>query len=227
VASLNATQIKHIQNLLSKRGDYKTSGFPIAIDGVMGAGGETERAVKAFQRSFNPWRDKADPKLVFGAGQSPLNPDGQPGDKTELALRLFRYFGDRLSLNFHFNEFACGDGHCGYCGGWMEVPRNVLRAGEIIRAELFVPRLHRGLRVVGGSRCRKRNDIVIKGASNTQHLHEHGGNALDIDPYFTVEEIMHVGAGVTGYEIRKGHGRLVFHVDCRPGDPNRPSVFNW
>lgn len=213
--SLTREYATHIQELLSNR-KYGV-GWPIAIDGVFGP--KSQAATLAFQRAFNPGPNTA--------GVNPdLAADGVPGPETEAALRLFRVSTAHLSPHFTYTEFACGHGQCAWCGGWCEVPRHVLAAAETLRAGLWLPNGHAGLTVVGGSRCATRNR-AIGGASNSQHLHVNLGNALDVEPYFTVPQVRDAGAGITAMEVRQATGERVWHTDCRPGDPGNPLVFGW
>lgn len=198
------TDVKQAQGLLLQMG------YPIgAADGVLGA--KTKAATLAFQRSF-----------AFGD----LAVDGDPGKNTVGALQHSVGSGRKFSDNFGYTEFACGHGACGYCHGWCEVPRAVIRSCETARAKLFAPH-GMGMEIVGGSRCWSRNAYVIKGASNSQHLHANLGNAADPQPYYTWEAYRDTHAGITGMEVRAGSGDACFHIDDRPGDPNHPQVFGW
>jgi hypothetical protein len=130
-------------------------------------------------------------------------------------------------LHFHYYEFACGNGHDPYCGGWLECPRQLLVTAETIRRELFIKHKGVGLSIEGPSRCDARNTKIIGGASNSQHLHRLGGNAFDLPDFFTWQQIRDVRAGVTAMEVRAGTGDLCYHVDIRPGSSTAPIVFGW
>jgi hypothetical protein len=199
-------------------------GYPIAVDGDFGP--KSKSMIWSFQRAFNPYRSKADPSKVFGAGVAHLRADGDPGDLTKAAMRLSADNGGRLSLHFTYPEFACGHKACTYCGGWLEVPNAVLTACELARERLFAPH-GMGFVVQGGSRCYSRNRYVIKGASNSQHLHSNLGNAVDPDSFYTWMAYRDAGTGFTGFEVRAGHDSACFHGDCRPGNPRQPQVFGW
>jgi hypothetical protein len=205
------TDYKSFQSLLHQ------IGYPIAVDGNWGP--RSKAALLSFQRAFNPGGG-------FANGQAPLSADAVPGPASKAALAASAANRGQLSASFHYYEFACGHGGCGACHGWMEVPRAVLRSAEIGRARLFVPH-GMGLEVVGGSRCRWRNDNIIKGAKNSQHLHEYGGNALDPHPLFTWQQWRDCDAGVTAMEVRAGSGDACFHIDDRPGSTTSPQVFGW
>lgn len=211
-----------VQDLLSKQ--HRGVGWPISVDGDWGP--NSERALKEFQRSFNPFRSQVDPTQVYGPGIAHLAVDGEPGPASIAALQYFRSQGNRLSLHFGFNEFACSKGNCRFCNGWLSVPHAVLTSAELLRERLFGPKVG-GLEVVGGSRCADHNRIDVKGASNSQHLHSNNGNACDVRPFFTWQQIRDSHSGVTAMETRAGTGALVYHIDCRPGDPNNPQIFGW
>jgi peptidoglycan hydrolase-like protein with peptidoglycan-binding domain len=212
------TSYKTTQSLL------REVGYPIVADGKWGP--QSQAALGSFQRAFNPYRSKRDPSKVFGAGVAHLKVDHVPGELSVAALRLSAANRGQLSLNFFYYEFACGHGKDGYCGGWMEVPHALLTSAEIIRDVLYVPR-NMGMEIIGGSRCEKRNDLIIKGAKDSNHLHKNLGNALDPNSYFTWQQHRDARAGITAYEVRAGHGDACFHFDDRPGDPNHPQVFGW
>lgn len=176
-------------------------GWPLVVDGATGP--QTRQAVEDFQYGY-------------GRAGIRLTVDGVVGPKTQAAITRCLSEDGRLSAHFAFREFACK--HC----GWIKVHWSLPTALEQYRARLSP----NGLGVVSGYHCPSHN-AAIGGASNSQHLHVNLGNALDVEPYFTVPQVRDAGAGITAMEVRQATGERVWHTDCRPGDPGNPLVFGW
>lgn len=153
------------------------------------------RAVADFQRGWN-----LGPVLAV---------DGKAGPKTRAALQVSL---DRLaahkptaSAHFSFAEFRCS------CGGRYDgcavvrVHRGLLQSLEQLRTSYYP----RGLTIVSGYRCPRRNQAV-GGASSSQHMY---GAAADIPPVVprTTLAKRRLVAGI-GYKRSNG---LVSHVDRR------------
>lgn len=160
--------------------------------------------------------------------------DGTPGPRTYAALEATR--GIRLSPNFAVAELRTRTRAGGPKDGDCWVHRDLLRGLETLRAEVGRP-----LPVVSGFRDDAHNRRV-GGASRSQHtygpapelvairsrLHRHAsltvGRAADIPRgYAAMESVraLRLFAGI-------GHAQgWATHVDVRPGDPTRPTVWRY
>ena len=192
-------------------------GFPCGpVDGLNGPA--TRTAVARFQLAYG-WRS--------------IGVDGMYGPQTLGALDQVRSTG-RLSPNFTVQECRSkGDGTA-----WVH--RDLLTQLERLRA-----RVGRPLGLVSAWRDPAHNRRV-GGASSSQHTfgaapelaavrgrlspgaHVHAGRAADFNRgYVTLGDLMPMGL-FTGIGWRADGGkRWVTHVDVRPGDPARPTVWQY
>jgi zinc D-Ala-D-Ala carboxypeptidase len=172
-------------------------------------------------------------RFQLAYGMSRLTVDGLYGPMTLGALHQARVMG-RLSQNFTIGECRSkGDGTA-----WVH--RDLLAALEQMRLRVGKP-----LAIVSAWRDPAHNRRV-GGATTSQHTfgaapelaairsrltpgaHLHAGRAADFNRgYITVEDCRALGI-FTGIGWRQDGGRQwVTHVDIRPGDPARPTMWRY
>jgi peptidoglycan hydrolase-like protein with peptidoglycan-binding domain len=188
-------------------------GFPCAVDGVSGPA--TLTAVARFQLAYG-WRSIA--------------VDGVWGPMTLGALSQVESSGGRLSQNFMVNELRSkGD-------GTTFVHRDLLAGLERLRAHVGRPlgivsawRDPAHNQRVGGARTSQHTfgaapELTAIRARLSQGAHLHAGRAADFNQgYIRLDDCVALNL-FTGVGHRNG---WVTHVDVRPGNPARPTVWRY
>ena len=162
-------------------------GWPVKVDGAFGD--QTHNATRDFQRGFAFWA---------------LSVDGDPGPKTQEALRHSAAQGGRCSPNFLFREFKSRG------NGWIKVSRALVKGLEDYRDLVGGP-----VQVISGYRDPAYNAGIPGAAKNSQHVY---GNAADIGAVVGRREVARLRrfSGI-GYQASTGRVR---HVDVRHVGPN-------
>lgn len=147
----------------------------------------------------------------FQAGMAFINMaiDGDPGPQTQHELRVCLERGGRCGLYFTYREFRSKG------NGWIKVSRVLVHHLDRYR-ERFGPTT-----IISGYRDPAHNRRV-GGASRSRHLF---ADAADVRPVATVGQVRNLGLW-TGIGYAASSGR-VQHVDTRPGDPARPTIWRY
>ncbi len=163
------------------------------------SGALVRTAVRDFQVGYDP-----------GPGRPILAADGLAGPATQAALRACLDRGGRCSEFFAFREFASKG------NGWIRTYWLLVRNLDHYRREVGRP-----VSIVSGYRDPAHNRRV-GGATRSQHM---AATAADLVPVLSLERVWSWGlfTGI-GYQAAT---RKVRHVDMRPGNPARPTIWRY